>query len=59
MAASCDTCGYRNSEVKPGGSIPAKGKKITVCVENVNDLSRDVIKIAIRRRFSALVSHIR
>ncbi|CAH9141254.1 unnamed protein product [Cuscuta epithymum] len=44
MASSCDACGYRNSELKPGGSISDKGKKITVHVENVKDLSRDVIK---------------
>ncbi|CAH9111912.1 unnamed protein product [Cuscuta europaea] len=44
MASSCDACGYRNSELKPGGSISDKGKKITVQVENVKDLSRDVIK---------------
>ncbi|RVW62262.1 Zinc finger protein ZPR1-like [Vitis vinifera] len=31
-------------QLKPGGRIPVKGKKITVCVKNVNDLSRDVIK---------------
>ncbi|CAL5322945.1 unnamed protein product [Camellia sinensis] len=42
MASSCDACGYRNSE--PGGRIPEKGKKITVFVKNINDLSRDVIK---------------
>ncbi|GER57387.1 ZPR1 zinc-finger domain protein [Striga asiatica] len=44
MASSCDACGYRNSEVKPGGRIPDKGKKIIVHVKNVKDLSRDVIK---------------
>ncbi|THG15363.1 hypothetical protein TEA_009456 [Camellia sinensis var. sinensis] len=44
MASSCDACGYRNSELKPGGRIPEKGKKITVLVKNINDLSRDVIK---------------
>ncbi|XP_052201894.1 uncharacterized protein LOC127807814 isoform X2 [Diospyros lotus] len=44
MASSCDACGYRNSEVKPGGRIPEKGKKITVLVKNSHDLSRDVIK---------------
>uniref|UniRef100_M8B949 Zinc finger protein ZPR1 n=1 Tax=Aegilops tauschii TaxID=37682 RepID=M8B949_AEGTA len=31
-------------ELKPGGEIPAKGKKITLHVQNVKDLSRDVIK---------------
>ncbi|GFY87306.1 ZPR1 zinc-finger domain protein [Actinidia rufa] len=30
--------------VKPGGRIPEKGKKITVLVKNIDDLSRDVIK---------------
>ncbi|CAL5322935.1 unnamed protein product [Camellia sinensis] len=44
MASSCDACGYRNSELKPGGRIPEKGKKIIVLVKNINDLSRDVIK---------------
>ncbi|KAG6392157.1 hypothetical protein SASPL_146368 [Salvia splendens] len=44
MASTCDSCGYRNSEVKPGGAIPEKGKKIVVRVKNVRDLSRDVIK---------------
>ncbi|KAG8385125.1 hypothetical protein BUALT_Bualt03G0009200 [Buddleja alternifolia] len=44
MASSCDSCGYRSSEVKPGGRIPDKGKKITVHVKNIKDLSRDVIK---------------
>jgi len=44
MASTCDTCGYRNSELKPGGSIPAKGKKISVNIKSVKDLTRDVIK---------------
>lgn len=42
MASSCDACGYRNSELKPGGRIPEKGKKITVHVQRVDDLSQDV-----------------
>ncbi|OMP06552.1 Zinc finger, ZPR1-type [Corchorus olitorius] len=44
MASTCDDCGYRNSELKPGGPISEKGKRVTLCVENINDLSRDVIK---------------
>ncbi|OIV93319.1 hypothetical protein TanjilG_23091 [Lupinus angustifolius] len=44
MASTCDSCGYRNSELKPGGRIPEKGKTITLHVKNVKDLSRDVIK---------------
>ncbi|KAL9246774.1 hypothetical protein vseg_020267 [Gypsophila vaccaria] len=44
MASSCDACGYRNSELKPGGSISDKAKRITVHVNNTEDLNRDVIK---------------
>eukprot|EP00250_Pteridium_aquilinum_P017721 c23752_g3_i2 orf=68-1510(+) len=44
MASSCDICGYRNSELKAGGSIPTKGKKISVNILSQKDLSRDVIK---------------
>lgn len=34
-----------NLQLKPGGAIPDKGKRITLCVKNINDLSRDVIKV--------------
>ncbi|KAJ9565030.1 LOW QUALITY PROTEIN: hypothetical protein OSB04_000996 [Centaurea solstitialis] len=44
MASTCDACGYRNSELKAGGAIPAKGKRVTLLVRHVEDLSRDVIK---------------
>ncbi|KAJ0980260.1 hypothetical protein J5N97_008515 [Dioscorea zingiberensis] len=44
MATTCDMCGYRSSELKAGGEIPKKGKRITVSVKNKLDLSRDVIK---------------
>ncbi|XP_074273601.1 uncharacterized protein LOC141597146 [Silene latifolia] len=44
MASSCDSCGYRNSELKPGGSTSDKAKRIIVHVKNVEDLNRDVIK---------------
>lgn len=44
MASSCDACGYRNSELKAGGSISDKARRITVCVKNPKDLNRDVIK---------------
>ncbi|CAM6117688.1 unnamed protein product [Calypogeia fissa] len=44
MASTCDNCGYRNSELKPGGSIPEKGRKLSVRIKNQKDLSRDVIK---------------
>ncbi|KMZ62218.1 Zinc finger protein ZPR1 [Zostera marina] len=44
MASSCDECGYRSSELKAGGEIPKKGKRIKVSVQGMDDLSRDVIK---------------
>lgn len=35
-------------QLKPGGSIPAKGKKISVNIKSVKDLTRDVIKVIFR-----------
>jgi hypothetical protein len=32
MASTCDQCGYKNSELKPGGAIPDKGRRMTVKV---------------------------
>lgn len=40
----CDHCGYRSNEVKTGGEIPDKGKRITLKVETIEDLSRDILK---------------
>ena len=44
MAFVCDECGYRNSEIKEGGGISAKAKRITFKVNNDRDLCRDVFK---------------
>ncbi|KAJ6164753.1 zinc finger protein ZPR1 [Penicillium chermesinum] len=41
---ACDACGYKSSEIKTGGEIPDKGKKIHLQVENTVDLSRDILK---------------
>jgi len=54
MATTCDLCGYRNSELKAGGEIPAKGKKITLRVQNAKDLTRDVIKVRMLPVYSKL-----
>lgn len=43
-STSCEHCGYRTSEVKTGGEVPDKGKRITLKVENEVDLSRDILK---------------
>lgn len=44
MSTVCDHCGYRSNEVKTGGEVPEKGRRITVSVEKSEDLSRDILK---------------
>lgn len=44
MSTVCDQCGYRSNEVKTGGEVPEKGKKIILKVENAADLGRDILK---------------
>lgn len=44
MSTVCDSCGYRSNEVKTGGEVPEQGRKITLRVENSDDLARDVLK---------------
>ncbi|TDL26752.1 zf-ZPR1-domain-containing protein [Rickenella mellea] len=44
MSTNCDKCGYRDNEVKSGSAISEKGKRITLKVEDREDLSRDILK---------------
>ncbi|TFK51702.1 zf-ZPR1-domain-containing protein [Heliocybe sulcata] len=44
MSTNCDRCGYRDNEVKAGSAISEKGKRITLKVEDKEDLSRDILK---------------
>lgn len=44
LATVCEHCGYRTSDVKTGGEVPDKGNKITLKVEKIVDLSRDILK---------------
>ncbi|KIK02896.1 hypothetical protein K443DRAFT_677248 [Laccaria amethystina LaAM-08-1] len=44
MSTNCDNCGYRDNEVKSGSAISDKGKRITLKVEDREDLSRDILK---------------
>ncbi|KAF6744373.1 ZPR1 zinc-finger domain-containing protein [Ephemerocybe angulata] len=44
MSTNCDTCGYRDNEVKSGSAISPEGKRIILKVEDVEDLSRDILK---------------
>lgn len=44
MSYNCDECGYKDNEVKTGGEISDKAKKITLFVEDQEDLNRDLFK---------------
>ena len=44
ISTACDSCGFRDNEVKSGSAISEKGRKLTLRVEDAEDLSRDVLK---------------
>nr|AAA85587.1 ORFS9; Method: conceptual translation supplied by author [Saccharomyces cerevisiae] len=44
MSTVCDHCGYKSNEVKTGGAIPDKGRRITLYCDDAADLSRDILK---------------
>ncbi|KXX82774.1 Zinc finger protein ZPR1 [Madurella mycetomatis] len=44
MNTTCDDCGYKSNDVKTGGEIPEKGKKVTLRVSKPEDLARDILK---------------
>lgn len=44
MSTVCEHCGYRSNEVKTGGEVPEKGRRITLKVQNSTDLGRDILK---------------
>ena len=46
MATVCDYCGHKTNEVKSGGGIESKGKRISLKVTDVSDMSRDVLKVS-------------
>ena len=43
-STKCDYCNYRTSDVKTGGEIPEKGKRIWLDVKEPSDLRRDILK---------------
>lgn len=45
MSSSCHSCGYRDTEIKSGGEIAQQGRKITLLVEDEEDLKRDILKV--------------
>lgn len=44
MNTTCDDCGYKSNDVKTGGEIPEKGKRVTLRVSKPEDLARDILK---------------
>ena len=49
MSTNCDKCGYRDNEIKSGSAISEKGKRITLKVEDADDLARDILKVGVVR----------
>jgi zinc finger protein len=47
MSTTCDSCGYKSNEVKAGGAIAPKGKRITLKVQDKEDFSRDILKVTL------------
>jgi zinc finger protein ZPR1 len=52
MSTNCEHCGYKDNEVKSGSAISDKGQKIILKVEDRDDLSRDILKVHLRRLIS-------
>lgn len=44
MSTNCVHCGYKDNEIKSGGAIPKLAKRITLKVEDAEDLTRDILK---------------
>lgn len=44
MSFSCEKCGFENNEIQSGAPVADKGVKITLNVQNQNDLNRQVVK---------------
>ena len=44
MNTSCDDCGYKSNDVKTGGEVPEKGRRVTLRVKTDVDLARDILK---------------
>ncbi|CAH1408046.1 unnamed protein product [Nezara viridula] len=44
MSFDCSECGYNNNEIQSAGRVEEKGVRITLSVENAEDLNRQVVK---------------
>lgn len=45
MATHCDECGYKTNDVKSGGAIAPRGRRIILQLTDSEDMSRDVLKV--------------
>jgi C4-type Zn-finger protein len=57
MSTTCDECGYKSNEVKAGGPVSEKGKRIILKIEDAEDMSRDILKVKIMKAFIFFVAH--
>ncbi|ANB14902.1 Zpr1p [Sugiyamaella lignohabitans] len=44
MSTVCEHCGYKSNEVKTGGAVPEKGRRIALRIDDADDLARDILK---------------
>lgn len=44
MSFECSECGYSNNEIQSAGRVEEKGVRITLSIENAEDLNRQVVK---------------
>ncbi|KAG0056743.1 nucleolar zinc-finger protein [Gryganskiella cystojenkinii] len=44
MSTVCEHCGYKSNEVKAGGPVSEKGRRIILKIEDIEDMSRDILK---------------
>lgn len=44
MLTVCEHCGYRSNEVKTGGKVPERGRRIVLAATKREDLARDILK---------------
>ena len=44
MSTACDWCGFRDTECKPAGRVSERAVRVTLRVESVDDLKRDLLK---------------
>lgn len=45
MSFACNECGFKSNEIKCGGAMSPKGRRITLKVTMPEDLARDILKV--------------